>query len=100
VPITAFDKGKLKIAAHVREELELAGIAFESIQCKSGGMIPPGFARLVVIVDGVPAQLDLPGHDVEECEFIVSGDTWHTIAKLLNGLAQPSQERSSGTGFT
>jgi hypothetical protein len=86
VPLTPFDKGKLKIAAHVREELDRAGIAFQSIQCKSGGMIPPDVARLVITVDAVPAQVDLQAQDVEECEFIVAGETWHKIAGLIGGL--------------
>ena len=86
MPLTPFDKGKLKIAAHVREELDRAGIAFQSIQCKSGGMIPPGIARLVITVDGIAAQVDLRAQDVEECEFIVAGDTWHTIAALIHRI--------------
>ncbi len=38
---TAFQKGKLKIAAHVREELERVGIKADSIRCKSGGTHTP-----------------------------------------------------------
>jgi len=87
VPLTSFEKGKLKIAAHVREELELAGIPFESIHCKSGSLhIPPGIARLIITVDKCPSYLDLTTSEVEDCELLVAGESWHKIAKFIEGL--------------
>jgi hypothetical protein len=87
VPITSFEKGKLKIAAHVREELELARIPFESIHCKSGSLhIPPGIARLIVNVNECPWYLDLSTPEVEDCEVLVAGEPWHKIAAFIEGL--------------
>ena len=87
VPLTSFEKGKLKIAAHVREELELARIPFESIHCKSGSLhIPPGVARLIVTVDSYPSQVDLTTPEVEDCELLVAGESWHKIAAFIEGL--------------
>jgi hypothetical protein len=86
--LTSFDLGKLKIAAHVREELELAGIEFDAIQCRSDGIhTPPGTARLTITVKGVPAHLDLRADEVEECEAIVAGEPWHKIAAFIRKLA-------------
>ena len=49
--LTTFQLGKLKIAAHVREELDRAGITAESIQCRSDGVhLPLGFTRLTITV--------------------------------------------------
>jgi hypothetical protein len=85
--LTSFDLGKLKIAGHVREELDRAGIAAESIHIKSGGMqTPPGTARLTITVGGTPANLDLKANEVEECEVIVAGETWHKIAAFIRRL--------------
>lgn len=85
--LTSFDLGKLKIAAHVREELERFGIAADSIQCKSGGMLsPPDIARLTVTVDGTSAHVDFRPEEVEDCEFIVAGDAWYKIAGLIDRL--------------
>ena len=85
--LTSFEKGKLKIAAHVREELELARIPFESIHCKSGSLhIPPGVARLIVTVDGYPSHVDLTTPEVEDCELLVAGESWHKIAAFIEGL--------------
>jgi nucleotide-binding universal stress UspA family protein len=85
--LSAFEKGKLKIAAHVREELELARIPFEAIHCKSGGVhIPTNVMRLVVIADGAPRHLDLASEEVEDCDVIVVGETWHRIAAFLESL--------------
>ena len=87
MPLTSFEKGKLKIAAHVREELELARIPFESIQCKSGSLhIPPGIARLIVTVDERPSYIDLSTPEVEDCELLVAGETWHKIAAFIDAL--------------
>jgi hypothetical protein len=87
VPLTSFEKGKLKIAAHVREELELARIPFKSIHCKSGSLhIPPGIVRLIVTVDESPAHLDLTAAEAEDCELLVAGETWHKIRAFLEGL--------------
>jgi hypothetical protein len=85
--VTSFEKGKLKIAAHAREELDRAGIAFESILCRSGGtQIPRDTARLTITANGTPAHVDLQADEVEECEIIVAGDTWRKIAGLIDGL--------------
>ena len=87
--LTSFELGKLKIASHVREELDRAGIATQSIRCKSGGIeTPPGIARLTIVVNGTPANLDLKAHEVEACEFIVAGETWHKIAAFIGRLAR------------
>jgi hypothetical protein len=85
--LTSFEKGKLKIAAHTREELERAGIGFDAIRCKSGGLdIRPGAARLSVTVDGSPSHLDLSEREVEECEAIVAGEIWHKIDAFIRRL--------------
>jgi galactitol-specific phosphotransferase system IIB component len=85
--LTSFDKGKLKIAAHVREELDRAGITADLIQCKSGGThTHTDTARLIVTVQGMPVHMDLKAHEVEDCEAIVAGDTWHKIAALIDRL--------------
>ena len=89
MPLTAFEKGKLKIAAHAREELDRAGIRFESIHCKSGGIqTHRDIARLTVTVDGIPMYVDLKTHEVEECESIVAGDTWRKIAAFIVQVRQ------------
>ena len=91
VPISSFEKGKLKIAAHVREELELARIPFESIHCKSGSLhIPPGIARLIVTVDRCPSYVDLSTPEVEDCELLVAGESWHKIAAFIEALKRDS----------
>jgi hypothetical protein len=83
VPLSPFDLGKLKIAAHAREELERAGIPFESIHCRSGGTsTPERTARLVLTVNGTPVYVDLLAHEVEECESIVAGEPWRKIEAL------------------
>jgi hypothetical protein len=85
--LSSFEKGKLKIAAHVREELERAGIGFESIKCKSGGtQTHPDTARLTVTVDGNPITMDLKAGEVEECESMVVGEAWHKIAGFIRRL--------------
>ena len=85
--LTAFEKGKLKIAAHIREELDRAGIRFESIHCKSGGIqTHRDTARLIVIVDGAAKHIDLNAPEVEECESIVAGETWRKIAGFIERL--------------
>ncbi len=87
--LTSFELGKLKIASHVREELDRAGIAVQSIQVKSGGIqTPPGTARLTIVVNGTPASLDLKANEVEDCESIVAGETWHKIAAFIGRLAR------------
>jgi hypothetical protein len=86
--LTAFELGKLKIAGHVREELDRAGIVAQSIRCVSGGIeTPPGVARLTISVNGTSGTLDLKAHEVEDCELIVVGETWHKIAALIGRLA-------------
>jgi hypothetical protein len=85
--LTTFELGKLKIAAHVREELDRAGIAPQSIRCSSGGIhTPPGVARLTIIVNETVATLDFRANEVETCEFIVAGEIWHKIAAFINRL--------------
>lgn len=86
--LTSFELGKLKIVAHVREELERAGIAAQSIRCSSGGIhTPPGIARLTIIINEIAATLDFRANEVEDCEFIVAGETWHKIAAFIERLA-------------
>jgi hypothetical protein len=87
MPLTSFEKGKLKIAAHVREELDRAGISAESIQCKSGGILTHAdTARLIVTVNGTPMHVEFNWREVEDCESIVAGDTWRKIAGLVDRL--------------
>ena len=86
--LTSFELGKLKIVGHVREELDCAGIAAQSIRCISGGIeTPPGIARLTILANGTLETLDLKAHEVEDCESIVVGETWHKIAALIGRLA-------------
>ena len=88
MPLTSFELGKLKIAGHMREELDRAGIVPQSIRCVSGGLdTPPGIARLTIVVDGTSRSLDLNAGEVEECETIVAGEPWHKIAALIGRLA-------------
>lgn len=85
--LNSFEIGKLKIAAHVREELDRAGIAFQSIQCKSGGtQTHPDTARLTITVAGTAAHVDFSTPEVEECESIVAGESWYKIAGLIEQL--------------
>jgi hypothetical protein len=92
--LTAFELGKLKIVGHVREELDRAGIVAQSIRCISGGIeTPRGIARLTIIASGTSATLDFKAHEVEDCELIVVGETWHKIAALIGGL---TVQNSSG----
>ena len=87
MPLNAFDKGKLKIAAHVREELERAGIEFDDISCRSGGLhTHRDKARLLITVGGNPRHLDLNTAEVEECESIVVGEVWYKIANFIRSL--------------
>ena len=87
--LTSFEIGKLKIVGHVREELDRAGIAAQSIRCVSGGIeTPPGIARLTIIVNGTSETLDLRAQEVEDCESIVVGETWYKIAALIGRLAR------------
>lgn len=86
--LTAFELGKLKIVGHVREELDRAGIVAQSIRCISGGIeTPPGIARLMIKANGASEALDLKSYEVEDCELIVAGETWHKIAVLIRRLA-------------
>jgi hypothetical protein len=86
--LTSFELGKLKIVAHVREELDRAGIAAQSIRCNSGGIhTPPGIARLSITVNETVATVDFNASEVENCEFIVAGETWRKINVLIDRLA-------------
>jgi len=88
--LTDFQLGKLKIAAHVREELDRVGIAAESIQCLSGGVhLPLGSARLTIAAGGTLVHLDLMTQEVEDCAVIVGGDPWRKIAALIGQLPRP-----------
>jgi hypothetical protein len=85
--LSSFNLGKLKIAGHVREELDRAGIRAQSIECRSGGLhMLPGTARLTVIVNETASHLDLKSREVEDCEMIVAGETWYKIAAFIEGL--------------
>lgn len=87
--LTSFELGKLKIVNHVREELDLAGITAQAIRCVSGGIhTPPGIARLTISVNGTSASLEFKAYEVEDCELIVAGETWHKIAALIGRLAR------------
>jgi hypothetical protein len=89
IALTSFELGKLKIAGHVREELDRAGITAQSIRCGSGGIhTPPGIARLTIVVNGTSASLDFKASEVEDCEMIVVGETWHKIAAFIGRLAR------------
>jgi hypothetical protein len=89
MPLSSFDLGKLKIAAHVREELDRAGISAEAIKCRSDGTeSSPGTARVTIVANGTAVYLDLKAHEVEECELIVAGEPWHKIAALIGRLAK------------
>src|ERR1700723_3478900 len=48
---------------------------------------PPGIARLTILANGTLETLDLKAHEVEDCESIVVGETWHKIAALIGRLA-------------
>lgn len=90
LPLSAFDIGKLKLAAHVREELERAGIAAQSIRCKSGGThTNSNTARIIVTVEDVDFHMDLGARNVEGCEAIVAGETWHAIDAFIGRLKGP-----------
>jgi hypothetical protein len=85
--LTSFELGKLKIAGHVREELDRAGITAQSIHVKSDGIqTPRDITRLTIILNETPATLDFKAAEVEECESIVAGEPWHKIAAFLKGL--------------
>ena len=87
--LTSFELGRLKILGHVREELDRAGIEAQSIQCRFGGIqTPRGIARLTIMVNGTSANLDLTANEVESCEVIVVGETWHKIAAFIERLAR------------
>jgi hypothetical protein len=88
--LTTFQLGKLKIAAHVREELDRAGITAESIQCRSDGVhLPLGSTRLTITVSGTLSHLDLKTDEVEDCAVIVAGDPWRKISAFIGRLARP-----------
>jgi hypothetical protein len=87
--LSSLEIGRLKILGHVREELDRAGISAQSIQCKSGGtQIPPGIARLTITVNRTPASLDFKADEIEDCESIVAGETWHKIAAFIGRLVR------------
>jgi hypothetical protein len=87
IALTSFELGKLKIVGHVLEELDRAGVAAQSIRCVSGGIhMRPGIARLTILVNGTPATLDFEAQEVEDCEWIVAGETWHKIAAFIGRL--------------
>jgi hypothetical protein len=89
VALTSFELGRLKLIGHVREELNRAGIEAQSIQCRSGGLeTPPSIARLTIVVNGTAATLDFTANEIEDCELIVAGETWHKIAAFIGGVAR------------
>jgi hypothetical protein len=95
--LTSFELGKLKIVNHVREELDLAGITSQAIRCISGGIhTPPGMARLTIEANGTSAALELKAHEVEDCELIVAGETWHKIAALIDQLSPEKKCQALG----
>jgi hypothetical protein len=89
LPLTSFDIGKLKIAAHVREELDLAGLTFEAIRCKSGDLhTRPGTAQLQIVIGNVTRNLELSRDEVESCQAIVAGEVWYKIANLIGQFSR------------
>lgn len=85
--LTAFEKGKLNIAAHARQETARAGIKAQSIQCKSAGtQTHPDIARLIVMVDGSPKYVDFKRREVEDCESIVVGVVLIKIARFVDRI--------------
>ena len=87
--LTSFELGKLKIVNHVRAELDLAGITSQAIRCVSGGIhTPPGIAKLTIEVNGLSVALELKAYEVEDCELIVAGETWHKITALIGRLSR------------
>lgn len=95
--LTSFELGKLKIVGHVREELDLAGLTAQAIRCVSGGIhTRPGIARLTISIDGTSATLELKAQEVEDCELIVTGETWHKIAALIGGLVREIECHAAG----
>jgi hypothetical protein len=88
--LTSLNLGKLKIAGHVREELDRSGIHAQSIECRSGGLhMVPGTARLTIVVNGTASHLDLQTREVEDCEVIVAGETWYKIDAFIRSLTAP-----------
>lgn len=84
VALNSFELGRLKLINHVREELNLAGIEAESIQCRSGGLeTPPGIARLAIVANGTTDTLDFTATEIEDCEFIVAGETWRKVDAFI-----------------
>jgi hypothetical protein len=91
LPLTPFDIGKLKIAAHVREELERAGLVSEAIRCKSGDLeTRPGYARVIVTIAGITRHIELSREEIEGCHAIVAGEVWYKIARLVGQFARDS----------
>jgi hypothetical protein len=41
----------------------------------------------MIVANGTSQTLDLKSHEVEDCESIVVGETWHKIAALIGRLA-------------
>ena len=98
--LTAFELGRLKIVNHVREELDLAGMTSQAIRCVSGGIhTPPGMARLTIEANGTLVTLELKAHEVEDCELIVAGETWHKIASLISRLSRETKSSAIGGPF-
>jgi hypothetical protein len=95
--LTSFEVGRLKIVNHVREELDLAGIASQAIRCVSGGIhTPPGIARLTIEANGTSVTLELKAREVEDCELIVAGETWHKISALIDRLSGENERQVLG----
>jgi hypothetical protein len=87
--LTKFELGRLKLLAHIREELDRAGIEAQSIKCKSDGLhTPNGITRLSIIIDTTTATLDFTSDEIEECEFIVAGEPWYKVAEFVAQLAR------------
>lgn len=93
--LTSFELGKLKIAGHVREELDRAGISAQSMRCNSGGLLTPGTARLTLTVNDRTAHLDLTAGEVEECEMLVAGETWYKIDAFIGQFAPLASRRGT-----
>jgi hypothetical protein len=85
--LSLLERGRLRIIAHAREELEIAGLPSQSIQCKYGGTLtPPGVVRLLISAGAKSGHADFTFDEVEECEHIVAGEIWYRISALIEKL--------------
>jgi hypothetical protein len=95
--LTAFKIGKLKIAAHVREELDRAGIKAYSINCKSGGMYTHrDTARVIVTVDGTPTHVDFEAQESSSARLSSLATCGVKLPDLSTALGGPRPNIGDG----